>query len=225
MGDSLQPDPAVPVRISFGDHKRRLLGLIRHYPAMVGCVSWFTDYDVLDALKDRWCNFIVNHEEWYAERTTLGKYRELGRNPETTIFPELPANAPADFLRSSMSSRFRSVGTASGTPGKSKPKMHHKFVVFCYPRSVRCVDGRLVDDPDGQLRILDRRCAAGVFTGSYNVTCNAEASLETSLFIESPAVAQCFYDEYMRVLTISAPVVEPPSFPLVDQNDPTDPQV
>jgi len=69
--------------------------------------------------------------------------------------------------------------------------MHNKFLVFRKASGVDAESGRPQLDP------------YAVWTGSFNFTRNATASLENALVLTDPAIVRACYQEWEQILALS----------------------
>ncbi len=80
--------------------------------------------------------------------------------------------------------------------------MHHKFLLFDWNGASDC-GGEFGEECDpGYGRIQPN----AVFTGSYNITKNAQLSFENSLIIERPSIVDKYMQEFEHIFGISEPL-------------------
>ncbi len=69
--------------------------------------------------------------------------------------------------------------------------MHNKFLVFA----------RITHEQD-----RDTITPYAVWTGSFNFTVNAVASLENALYLTSPEIVGAFFEEFGQIMALSEPL-------------------
>ncbi|WIE80878.1 phospholipase D-like domain-containing protein [Curtobacterium sp. MCSS17_016] len=165
----------------------KLLDFIRGSDAIVGCVAWVTNRDVIGALAERPVALIVNKE--YALRSTDRKVHsqrqrqnlsELRGGLRRQDFPAPLRDIPTgpDSIEP-----VRCVGHITrGTAGNT-PLMHSKFIVR-----------------------LQRGKPVAVWTGSFNFTVNAASNVENVVEIHDKVIAQAYLDEFARIAALSEPL-------------------
>jgi len=89
--------------------------------------------------------------------------------------------------------------------------MHHKFLVFLRKRHPR--------DSEAQAGAWSYYPYA-VWTGSYNITSNGNASLENSLYVQNFELAEVYCAEWAQLFEISEPLNWESSYsaPVIDYN-------
>lgn len=165
----------------------KLLDFIRGSEAIVGCVAWVTNRDVIGALSERPVALIVNKE--YALRSTDRKVHsqrqrqnlsELRGGLRRQDFPAPLRDIPTgpDGIEP-----VRCVGHITRGNTGNTPLMHSKFIVR-----------------------LHRGKPVAVWTGSFNFTVNAASNIENVVEIHDKAIAAAYLDEFARVAALSEPL-------------------
>lgn len=190
------------VRCFFRHIKFELLRCINRWPAMVGCVAWLTDRDILRGLAGRAAAVVVQKEDFLRPDSGDQSTAELRR-----LYGAVRGVARADLggwvwgmsAASSDPSEdlgVRCVGNHNARRAPAWPRSHHKFVVF----------GRLRDDVSERWGASRRFVPEAVWTGSFNFTANAGRSLENAVLIEDPVIAGAFLVEFEQVAALSEPL-------------------
>lgn len=197
----------------FADHDTHLCREIRRWPAVVGCMAWLTNRDVLAALQGRSASIIVQKEDWlrpdtggytqadlrelYSCVSPRGMTRELAGN-------HLNYNGLMEDLEGVMC-----AGLCS--PDKVTPRMHHKFMVFgdftehAYkPANAQHLRRQVsatgyYDERTRYLKFAPR----AVWTGSFNATHNGTMSIENAVLIRDEEAAAAYCAEYRAVLAMA----------------------
>lgn len=176
---------AASVCVHTADIRARLIEFIASSEAIVGCVAWVRDADILAALAKKPTSLIMQKETMLREPSELR--RRLGALKNGWRLSSLPA----PFSALGPDQRIegcRCVGQHIGRANPGAPRMHHKFLVDVGHTS-----------PD---QWFPRRA----WTGSFNFSRNADASLENAVEIAHPGVADAYFAEWLRVLAISEPL-------------------
>lgn len=212
------------VEIVFRNIKQRLITELKNLPknhAVIGCVAWLTDFDVLRAMKGKSLGIVVQKEEflrpdkiiasktsfidWAEKLRTLYDEATQSRNPPMWLpnfnFPnrksEIHGYQHAD------AGDIRCIGYVS-TERKEKstlPLMHHKFLVFLETvvkkKQKTDTDSDDSDDPDAYESKSYRPYK--VWTGSFNMSVNASNSLENVVIIDDEKIVQSYCQEWANL--------------------------
>ena len=174
------------VTVHFTGITDALLAFIRDSEAVVGCVAWITNRDIVAALADRPVALIVNKE--YALRSTDRKASSLRQRA-------LLATLHGGLLRQDLPKPVRDIPSGSdhidavrcvghiARGGGNTPLMHSKFIVR-----------------------LRRGKPVAVWTGSFNFTVNAASNIENAVEIHDPVIAGAYLEEFARVAALSEPL-------------------
>jgi phosphatidylserine/phosphatidylglycerophosphate/cardiolipin synthase-like enzyme len=91
----------------------------------------------------------------------------------------------------------RCVGNYNQDKLPAFPRMHNKFLLF----------GRMDGPPDSaQPSWGPTFRPQAVWTGSFNLTLNAGASLENALVIQNTDIVNAYYKEFQHILSLSEPL-------------------
>jgi hypothetical protein len=192
----------------FRDLETPLLGHIDDADAVVGCVAWLTNPRILGALAlKRAASIIVQKEDFL--RPDVGPLKPNWRAELRAYYDALrPIDAPghsqdgwlevsAEFGRGSFYLvGLRCIGHQRGSES-AMPRMHHKFLVFLRERDE--------SDPEVREGAWPYRPYA-VWTGSYNITKNGNASLENALFIQDDHLAEAYCNEWAQLVEVWEPL-------------------
>lgn len=166
----------------FGELRAPLLEFIEGSEIIVGCVAWLTDQQILAALSRRPAAVVVQKENWWKKadnrgRALAARYVGLKGGVRTS---QLGYDTDIELAP------IACAGTAGSGPF-ANPLMHHKFLVRC-----TLVNGMLVAD--------------AVWTGSFNLSNNANDSCENAVEIYDPEIAEAYLREFSLVMTLSEPM-------------------
>lgn len=172
--------------------------------AIVGCVAWLTNRQILEAASTLGlCQFVVQKEDFLRPdkwskngrwRQTLRSMYDALRCPITRY--ELPS--PFDNLSTCADPGIdpvRCCGLKSNGKDLVSPKMHHKFMV-------RCEIKRWETEYGPHEELLPK----AVWTGSFNFTENGSNSLENAVILYDMNAAHVYFTEWLQVLAISEPL-------------------
>jgi hypothetical protein len=193
----------VDIEVIFRNHQSHLLDLINRHPYVLGCVAWLTDLHILEALACcKGVNIVVQKEDFlrpdrpsgtdFGARLRKAYDRLRGIDSLDCGFPGIASRLPGFCYIGSVDA-VRCVGNYNEDKNPAWPRMHNKFLVFC------TVD----TDDTGCEPILRPEC---VWTGSYNITFNAQKSFENSVVIHCAGVADVFAREWAQILAFSEPL-------------------
>jgi hypothetical protein len=190
-----------------------LIGHIQKAPAVVGCVAWIAHEKILEALSE--CvavSLIVQKEEnlrpdfpdapghiqkmQQAYSNLRGRF---WRYDKTIGYPYMKAVYRRDASIEAV--RCAGYGPPSGAGKKTRPNMHHKFLVFCrYDTEQSMGYG---GDP---YEAVDGITPYGVWTGSFNFTFNGTISFENAVYLTDPEIVKAYFLEWSQIAVISEPL-------------------
>lgn len=210
--------------VHFRDLESPLLRYINEADAVVGCVAWFTNLQVLGALASKQAASILVQKEDFL-RPDLGPSKarwkaDLQAHYEALRPIEVPLHIEAGWLEVRTAEELVGLGEPvnyvgircvghyqAAEPEKNTeagkkfrpaiPRMHHKFLVFLRKRSE--LDSEVLEGA------WPYRPYA-VWTGSYNITGNGKASLENALFVRDEKLAAAYCDEWAQLVELSEPL-------------------
>ena len=212
------------VRVFFRNLEEELIELINQADLIVGCVAWLTSEPILDALaKTKGVSIVVQKED-FLRPDSYGK--DGWKTRLRALYDKLPSGPPrGDYdgtvlihmsvCRSSSVDPVRCVGNHNHNKQAAFPRCHHKFIVFCKQEErwfCACDDCHCDLTAPCEEDCTDKYINTyGVFpyavwSGSFNFTKNATASLENALYITDPDVVYAFYREWSQILAISEPL-------------------
>lgn len=201
------------VTVHFRKIKDELLDRIDHYPIVVGCVAWLTDFEVINALSKRTVSIILQKEDLFrADMGSEPSHKSALRAaydkvPNSFCFDYMPNDTPLGVLSNCWGfytenyhqgllglsrhrfEAFRCVGNYNSQRSSAFPRMHNKFLVFCEE-----------DHDHEQYRPIE------VWTGSYNVSKTARYGFENCVSIISSEIAMAYLKEYCDIAVLSEPL-------------------
>ena len=185
------------VEVVFRDLEQRLIGEINSATAVVGCVAWLTSFPILEALRKKYCQLVVQKEDFLrpdigagdAWKTSLrARYDALG----VVYRYGLPGVIKhMSYAGEPSIESVRCVGNYNRDKNPAFPRMHNKFLVF---GDINSVDGE------------DYVAPKAVWTGSFNLTKNAGYSFENALIIRDPVIVNAYAQEYGQIAGLSEPL-------------------
>ena len=183
--------------VYFNDLENKLIDKIRGADYVMGCVSWLTNSTIIEELeKKKGVKIIIQKENFlkrdFSHYICFNKYfidlrkgykslPNLFNNISNLIIPEESAIHQLCTKKLTDDDEFDAVRCFGYTNKKYKPLMHHKFLVFF----------------DNNLK------PTGVWTGSYNITNNANKSLDNVIFSKEENIINAYIDEFEQFLFLS----------------------
>jgi hypothetical protein len=201
--------PAVDTEVVFRRHRDRLLTLIAEYPYVIGGVAWLTDMRVLDGLATRkGVNILVQKEDFLRPdldgaadfAVTLRRAYDRLETVERHYAPGIASDLS---YCCGAGAAIRCVGNYNADKHPAWPRMHNKFLVFCSEDrrvDVDAYDWSVEWDGDRSYPYLRPEC---VWTGSYNITFNAQKSFENAVILRDPDIANAYANEWSQLLALS----------------------
>lgn len=197
------------IEIIFRNINTRLIKEIKGLPknhVVFGCVAWFTDFNILKAMKGKSYGIVLQKEEFLRPdkviRTENGRFnwnKTLRKYYEEASHPTIPDEIILPFkFRSSIDDlnwyncqgfgEFRCIGYIPENKNEksSIPRMHNKFLIFAEFKKNK-------NDPGGNLLPYK------VWTGSYNMSQNASNSLENVVIMTDEKVVQYYCQEWANL--------------------------
>ncbi len=199
--------------IVFDDIERTLVSLIEEADLVVGCVAWLTSKDILKALSEKYCQIVVQKEDFLRpdEATTNKKLSDLYNKLKTLDRFQLPGIADKlSYCADPTTDPIRCAGNHNSNKKAAHPRMHHKFLVFLkattWTEQIEesiTFDGTTHPAYETECRRYD---PYGVWTGSYNMSYNASQSLENGIFLRQKEAAEAYALEWSHIFSISEPL-------------------
>lgn len=193
-------DTSCDVEMFSTDLEDRLSAFIREAEFVVGCMAWFTNPTVLDALANvrDGCQIVVQKMDFLrpdvdssgSAATIRAAYGRLRCDHDRYTLP-----GHANRISYCSDPSVEPVRCAGIRGNGTVPRMHHKFMVACRSRVLARGDG-----------YHPAMIPFAVWTGSFNATKNGERSLENAVIIRSEAIAQAYAREWSHVLAMSEPL-------------------
>lgn len=185
------------VRVYFRGLTDRLTAHINAADAIFGCVAWLTHPQILDALSHKSVAIVVQKEDflrpdlgvktnWKAELRS--RYLRLKCASSRYAFENVIS--ALSYAGDPTLHGVRCVGNYNREKSPAFPRMHNKFLIFCR-HDLEATD----EEP--------RPVPYGVWTGSFNLTFNAENSLENALYLEDQEVVSAYFNEFAQIVALS----------------------
>jgi phosphatidylserine/phosphatidylglycerophosphate/cardiolipin synthase-like enzyme len=199
--NSISISEIVDVESHFKNLDSIVISRISEADAVVGCVAWLTNRNILDALAnvDSGVSIVVqkedflrpdySHESSYKERLRQQYERLRPVNPSWECQIEKRALDLGEVSPGYVDISIRCVGHLKESNAFAMPRMHHKFLVFC----------ESIDKHEDFWNLKPY----AVWTGSFNMTDNATKSNENGIFIKNQKIAKSYFMEWFDMLMIS----------------------
>lgn len=189
----------------FKDLKPTLLEKIEEADAIVGCIAWLTDSDILNSLKkvEYGVSIVVQKEDFLRPDKLL--FNKINLNKQyNSINPLVPDAHHIWFkntfinelcvCRSLSNEAIRCVGNHNSTKNPAFPRMHNKFIVFGKIKKIKQTEKQI----HNKLFI-----PYAVWTGSLNFTKSAIESFENAVYIKDKDVAKAYMKEWAQIFSLS----------------------
>lgn len=194
--------------VIFRGLEEKLVQQINQAEVVVGCVAWLTSPAILDALRGKDCQIIVQKEDFL--RPDIGSNSnwksDLRRRYKALEKMErfwLPgAVGKVSVCGDCLIDPIRCVGNYNRDKTPAFPRMHNKFMLFGSYKDTKYDDPEC-DDPEIW---LGKFAPTSVWTGSFNFTKNAAMSLENALIIKDQKIVDAYAQEYGFIAAISEPL-------------------
>ena len=183
------------VQVYFRDLTKHLITHISSAEVVVGCVAWLTHPEILAALKAKSVSLVVQKEDFLRpdfgaasgwKRQLRAQYDALKCHLTRYDFNNMIGSLSTSGDPSM--EPVRCVGNYNREKAPAFPRMHNKFLVFCRTNEQ---DGLAIVTP------------YAVWTGSFNLTYNAENSLENAVYITEASVVKAYFQEFGQVMALS----------------------
>jgi hypothetical protein len=199
--------------VYFRNLKSHLIHHIKEADYILGCVAWFTDKDIVDALCGTQGVAIVVQKEDFLRPDSIKKnswpkflraqYERLPSLLQRQCFPGIVS--ALSYASDPELEPVRCVGNHNSSDNFTSPKMHHKFVVFAH--LAEAFLWHWDDDLfDSEIVTPNLVVPYAVWTGSFNFTNNSTNSLENALYITDRLIVNAYYDEWSRIVALSEPL-------------------
>lgn len=212
-----------PIRAIFRNHKQELMDLVKENDAIVGCMAWFTDMEILNLmLQEKKEVLIIINKEDFKRPDRSGNVKE-----QVAAYRKIKAIPVSEFAwlswqteNTELTQAFRCVGEIADK--RICAKMHNKFLLFG-----NRLDMKFKPDPNkenwenredeekqseklqsmfGGLGERPIKTTA-LWTGSYNITWNAAKSFENAILMqrckETEEVFNAYEKEFFQIVTLS----------------------
>jgi len=197
--DNSASSTSAGITVYFRDIEQKLLEHIYEADAVFGAVAWLTSYSILDALAEKDNVSIVVQKEDFL-RPDMGsktnfktmlrqKYNALKCNLDRYSFGNILSQV--SVCSDPSIEPVRCVGNHNKDKKPAFPRMHNKFLIFAKVK------------PNSEGNGFETIIPYGIWTGSFNLTKNATASLENALYITDKDVVQAYFQEYGQIAAMS----------------------
>ena len=192
-----------PVSVYFKDLESNLIKHIQKADAVVGCVAWLTNFNILNALSKVSCSVVIQKEDlWRPDMGAKGDfkqrlraaYNKLGTGIDRYYAPGIVSSL--NVCGDPTWDGIRCVGNLNTARSPSNPRAHHKFLVFC----------QVSEELSAYGDTIPKVTPYAVWTGSYNFTKNGGASFQNAVYIDDPVLAQAYANEYAHIYAVSEPL-------------------
>lgn len=190
--------------VYFRDLESHLVRHISAASAVVGCVAWLTSPVILKALSavPGGVSIVVQKEDFLRPDLNPRRNWKLALRKQYGALPEIDGGRQAfGGVAGELSTHIdpeiepvRCVGNHNAESRPAFPRMHNKFAVFCE------VD--VFDDSERVNRLLPY----AAWTGSFNFTKNAGASLENAIVMRDEKIVAAYFAEFGQILALSEPL-------------------
>ena len=186
------------VIVYFEDIEDRPVDFISESKAVVSCVAWLTSEPVLQAMKGRPVNLIIQKEEILRPDSSPRRadlrtqYSALVGFAEGERYSWPEPVSRLSYLGDPTLDAVRCLGKHNSQSRSAIPRMHHKFLVS--GSWIAPVLGEIEGDREwSPYRSEARR----VWAGRYNPTRNAKRSLKNAVVINDKKIAERYFREFI----------------------------
>ena len=194
------------VTVMFRNHKKELMAILEEErkkgSACFGAIAWMTNRDILRKMAELPTAILVQKEDFL--RPDTGKpsphWKKQIRDAYLALTPPadsrygMPGIVPnLSFAGDPDMEPVRCVGERPKVSSNNR-RMHNKFLVFAKRESFK---------GNESMNLLEHNAVwkpHSVWTGSYNITANAELSWENFIYIRSEEIAQAYLDEWCQLM-------------------------
>lgn len=186
--------------VIFRNLKHRLIQEISNSEAVLGCVAWLTDPEILEALSKVKTCIVVQKEDFLRpdlesnsknwKNQLRSSYNKLNSGVERYALPGIASslNTQADPTAHAI----RCVGNHNSKKDPAFPRMHNKFIVL----------GRFENNPSSNNYPIHFQ-PQKVWTGSFNFTKNAVKSFENAIILNNSKIAEAYANEFAQIFALS----------------------
>lgn len=191
------------VQVYFRNLSSALISEIKKADVVLGCVAWLTDFLIIDALRGKDVAIVVQKEDFL--RPDLGassdwknhlhaRYNTLSCNIERYSFKNMICNL--SVCSDITIEPIRCVGNYNRDKSPAFPRMHNKFMIFA--KLVEAAHNIVEEDNEYPIMV-----PYAVWTGSFNMTLNAQKSLENAVLLKDPVLVDAYFQEFGQIFAIS----------------------
>jgi len=193
------------LEVHFRHLEAKLIHMIKEADLIVGCVAWLTSTPILNALAGvpSGVSIVVQKEDFLRpDIDSRGGWAARLRQRYEALIPTYERYGMGNLVgQLSVSGDasiqpVRCMGNYNTDKSPAWPRMHNKFLVFCQTSE---------PNPDDEMGYPAINPYA-VWSGSFNLTKNANLSLENAIVIRNRAIVEAYYNEWQQVLALSEPL-------------------
>jgi len=184
------------VQVYFRNLSSALISEIKKADVVLGCVAWLTDFMIIDALREKDVAIVVQKEDFL--RPDLGASSDWKKRLHAK-YNTLSCNIMRFFFKNNMIGSLsvaydptiepiRCVGNYNRDKSPAFPRMHNKFMIFAKLTEV-----------EGYPTVVPY----AVWTGSFNMTLNAQRSLENAVLLKDSVLVDAYFREFGQIFAIS----------------------
>lgn len=179
------------IEVAFRNIEQRLLKFIDESDAIVGCVAWLTNHNILEKLAEKESVSIIVQKEDFLRPDNISKSelaKLYGNLKNVYSRYEFDVLKRFSYCRDPSIYPVRCVGNHNRDKIPSFPRMHNKFIVS------------LSYEENGD---FGKWKAKSVWTGSFNFSYNAGRSFENAIIIKDEEIASAYLHEYEQIAALS----------------------
>jgi len=190
-------DKQCSVQVFFKNLENHLIKHIEENDIVIGCVAWLTSKPILRALAKKDAVALVIQKEDFL-RPDIDSDNKWN-NQLHKLYSSLPSVLTRNdtslkntilyqmsFAGDPSIESIRCVGNHNSEKSIVFPRSHHKFLIFCKYKNKK---------PEWQ--------PYKVWTGSYNLTKNANMSFENAVVLKNKKIVRAYFKEWAQIEAIS----------------------
>lgn len=192
------------IEVYFRNIEENLFKYIKEADIVLGCVAWLTSETILTALAEkRAVSIIVQKEDFLRPDMNSSSNKDKWKKKLKYYYNNLKSDLcryefgnilnSISYCTDPTIEPIRCVGNYNKDKKPAFPRMHNKFLVFA----------KRLDNNEQELPEV---IPYGVWTGSYNLSKNAQRSLENAIFIRDNDIVNAYYKEFGQIAAMSEPL-------------------
>ena len=183
------------ISVYFRGLKDKLISEINDSEIILGAVAWLTDHDLLEAISKKPCQIVLQKEDFLRPDMEVilsnSSKKKLKEAYGKLSFDYTSINFSNKIFELSYDEIFdiepvKCFGFLTEKMKHCSPKMHNKFLIFCY-----------FDSTTNKIR------PKKVWSGSANLTEMSMYSLENAILIDNEVIAMQYLKEYEYIYYLS----------------------